>query len=107
MRIQTALRACAAALLFAGSMTNANACELWRDGTTQLLRGNCNLTLNPKGPRLSMEFTEIVPNPPFPMPDLVIRRFDHTLINGSVEVYAYVRNVGTQTSFATDVGVTV
>jgi hypothetical protein len=107
MKFHTALRAGGAALLFAGSITNANACEMWRDEFTKVWRGNCNLTINPKAPQLSMQFMDVVPRPPFPMPDLVIRRFDHFVSNGVVEVHAYVRNEGSQSSFATDVGVTV
>jgi hypothetical protein len=107
MKIRTALRAGGAVLLLAGMSGNANACEMWRDAIMNNWHGLCNLTLDPKAPKLLFPYIEPPAWPLFRMPDLVIRRYSFFHSNGTVEVTAYVTNIGAQNSSATNVGVSV
>jgi hypothetical protein len=88
--------------------TGVDACEITRDIVTGVWRGKCNLTIDPKGPRAELPFIEGTIRPiTLKMPDLIIDKFKYTLTGNDLEVYADVVNIGTQTSFATDIGVTI
>ena len=98
--------ACLAAMaLFSAS---AHACDLWLDEPLRLWRGNCNLTVDPKAPKVFEQFiADTRVRYVFKLPDLVIHKFKFQLFGNTLEVLADVRNIGAQASPVTNVGVTV
>lgn len=99
--------ACMAALLMC-SANGARACDVWIDEPLKVWRGNCNLTVDPKAPKVTEAFVAQARFPyVFKMPDLIIHKFKFLLVGTSMEVQADVRNIGAQSSPATNVGVTV
>jgi hypothetical protein len=90
------------------STQGAQACEVWRDEVLKVWRGNCNLTLDPKAPKVFERFVgQSRWADVFKMPDLVIDKFKFYLVGNSLEVSADVANIGRQNSAATNVGITV
>ena len=99
--------ACLAALLML-SANSARACELWIDEPLKVWRGNCNLTIDPKAPKVMEAFVAQARFPyVFKLPDLIIHKFKFLLVGNWMEILADVRNIGAQSSPATNVGVTV
>ena len=86
----------------------AQACDIWTDEPLKVWRGSCNLTIDPKAPKVIEAFVAHGRWPyVFKMPDLIIHKFKFQLFGNSLEVLADVRNIGAQSSPATNVGVTV
>jgi hypothetical protein len=83
----------AAALL--ALATGAGACEITRDGVTGVWRGNCNLTIDPKGPKVEQVFIDGVSQPiRLRIPDLIIDKFKFFQNGNDIEVYADIVNLG-------------
>jgi hypothetical protein len=98
--------ACLAALWLCSA--NAGACEIWVDEPLKVWRGNCNLTIDPKAPKVFEQFVGQTRWPyVFKMPDLIIDKFKFRLVGNSLEISADITNIGQQSSPATNVGVTV
>lgn len=86
----------------------ANACDLYRDEVFGVWRGTCNLTLDPKGPKLLQEFVGNMQMPlRLKLPDLVIDKYKFYLDGTELEIFVDVSNLGLQTSLASNFGVTV
>jgi subtilase family serine protease len=100
--------ACIGALLFMAAGA-AGACDLQHNGGgIGPWWANCNLTVDPKAPKLEATvINDTVRMRHFKLPDLIIRRYRYTTFGNSVEITATVRNIGDQTSVATTIGVTV
>jgi hypothetical protein len=80
----------------------ANACQFTWDEKWKIWRGDCSLA-DANGPRQEIMIDRI----PIKMPDLVVDRYSFFLVGNSLEVTAYVENVGTQTARATTVALNV
>jgi hypothetical protein len=90
------------------SANGAQACEIWRDEFLEVWRGTCNLTLDPKAPKVLVKFVGHTNwGDIFKMPDLLIDKYKFRLIGNSLEILADITNAGRQTSAATNIGVTV
>ena len=99
--------ACIGALVLMGAGV-AGACDLQHNGVVGAWWVNCNLTVDPKAPKLEATvMSETVQMRRFKLPDLIIRRYRYTTVGNTVEITATVRNIGDQTSVATTIGVTV
>jgi hypothetical protein len=99
--------ACIGALLLLGAGA-AGACDLQHNGVLGAWWANCNLTLDPKGPRFEATvMAGAVRTRMLKMADLTIRRYRYTTIGNTVEITATVRNIGDGSSVATTIGVTV
>lgn len=99
--------ACIGALALMGAGV-AGACDLQHNGVVGAWWVNCNLTVDPKGPKLEATvINDTVRTRWFKLPDLMIRRYRYTTVGNMVEITATVRNIGDQTSLATTIGVTV
>jgi hypothetical protein len=86
----------------------SQACDIWTDEPLKVWRGVCNLTIDPKAPKVTEAFLAQGRWPyVFKMPDLVIRKYKFRLVGNSLEILADVTNIGLQSSPATNVGVTV
>ncbi len=98
---------CIGALLLMG-VGVAGACDLQHNGVLGPWWANCNLTVDPKAPKLEATvINDTVRMRRFKLPDLTLRRFRYTTVGNTVEITATVRNIGDQTSVATTVGVSV
>jgi hypothetical protein len=96
------------AALWLCSVNLAQACDIWIDEPLKVWRGNCNLTIDPKAPKLFGQFVSQTSWPyVLKMPDLTIRKFKFQLLGNTMEVLADVTNLGSQGSPATNVGVTL
>lgn len=96
-----------AALALCAASTS-QACDMWLDEPLKAWRGLCNLTIDPKAPKVTEAFVAQGRWPyVFKMPDLIIRKYKFRLVGNSLEISADVTNIGLQNSQATNVGVTV
>ena len=99
--------ACIGALLLMGAGV-ADACDLQHNGVLGPWWANCNLTLDPKGPKFEATVVSgTVRTYRLKLADLIIRRYRYTTIGNTVEITATVRNIGDGSSAATTIGVTV
>jgi hypothetical protein len=86
----------------------ASACDMWRDEILKAWRGHCNLTIDPKAPKVFENFIAQSRWPyVFKLPDLLIDKYKFRLVGNSLEILADVTNLGAQSSVATNIGVTV
>jgi hypothetical protein len=109
MKVRYAIRksVCIGALVLLGADV-AGACDLQHNGVLGAWWVNCNLTLDPKGPKLEATvINDTVRMRRFKLADLIIRRYRYTTIGNTVEITATVRNIGDGSSAATTIGVTV
>jgi hypothetical protein len=92
------------AALMLGAAQGVNACEFTWDEKWKIWRGDCSLTVG-NGPSIRQDI--MIDRVRLKMPDLVVDRFSFFLIGNSLEVTAYVENVGTQTARATTIALNV
>lgn len=94
--------------LLLSSVTGVQACDVWLDDPLKIWRGDCNLTIDPKAPKVFEHFIAQTRSAHrFKMPDLAIQKFKFRLVGNSLEVLADITNIGLQASPATNVGATV
>ena len=88
------------ALLIALQMSaEVQACELIYNENWRLWRGECALTIDPKGPLIKNEIA--IARTSLKLPDLQIDKLKFRLIGNSLDVHADILNDGTATSPAT------
>ncbi len=88
------------ALLLAIPLANgAQACDLTYDETWKLWRGECALTIDPKGPMVRNEIA--VARSTLKLPDLQIDKLKFRVSGNSLDVHADIVNEGTASSPAT------
>jgi len=90
----------AVALALLGTAAAAGACDFTWDEKWKIWRGNCSLT---SASGLKVEKTVVVSHPTLKMPDLHLDRVSFFLNGNSLELTAYIENIGTLTSGATTV----
>ena len=107
MKTRNSAKLVVVSVLLAGANTG-NACEIERDFVTGMWRGNCNLTIDPKAPKVEVPYIDAKTGRiHIRMPDLLIDKFKYSLVGNDLEVYVDVVNEGLQSSFATEVGLTI